>query len=1010
MRTNTVWSVGLVFFVLLSASRSFAVPEATNPRPADGKSGVAVDVVQSWTPGDSVADYAPGQYGNGHHIIFHPTKSWVEAGTLSYSLGFAYGHFRADSNSWSFSDPVFGAGLDLSQGHTYYWKIIEVNDTNGASPWESSVWSITTIGPKASNPYPPDGSVGADVNVTLTWTAGTKVACSPNGGHDVFFGTNQTDVETATVAIPKGVYQGRRDPNSFSPGPLVLGPTYYWRIDEVNDSSGTVTGDVWSFATTGTGASVPNPADGAIVGELVNPTVDVNLSWLAGTYADDTNGHDVYFGTNFSEVNNLTPAEPDPNGIYKGRQSPGTYRVTSLPLDVTYYWRIDEISTTHPDSPWKGPVWSFTTNSGIAFGPEPADGEKRVSIEQTLSWTAGFGAVSHDVYFGTVSPPAFVKNQTANTYKPSRMQRKTTYYWRIDEHNSQGTKQGSIRSFETSGYDPAYPGKVGINTGPQFVDWARQLSSYSKADGGTLTASDLDANGWPEVDFQMFFDLRLVAEWENPPHTDDPEQYRIDRSGTYKCSFTGQGSVYIVWGTASVQNVSYDAGTNTTTFELVLPAPGPGQLFLLRFEDTKRTPASPYGSGVTNLKIIRPGYPADTTQTFTDEFLNAFTSVDWACWRNATSATHPYPDEQQWSERKRADDCPAIWNLSDGKLESLPWENVIELSNLTGISPWISIPVSATDDYITQAARMLKEKLDASIDIYVELSNEVWNTGTGFPGVWNADEAAVLGIQPNRNYARRVINMALRFQDVFGPDSLNNRIKVVLAGHHVCLDGCIPNNMVDMLNYIQSTYGPPKMWIYALATTNYFRADPVIETGTVDELLRACRDNIDSDLSLRQQWVDTAATWQLPGGCVTYEAGYHTPCCGVLTNLDNQFTMHRVPRAFDVLKYNHDEGWLALGGSMTNHFVLYGSWSRWGAWGATDDVSIPDRNYKLQAVRQLAGNLTADFNNDKVVDFRDFCLMAAQWAGPGETDLNGDGIVDEQDVLKVALDWLWIEQ
>lgn len=32
----------------------------------------------------------------------------------------------------------------------------------------------------------------------------------------------------------------------FDPGPLQLGQTYYWRIDEVN-TYGTTTGDTWSF-------------------------------------------------------------------------------------------------------------------------------------------------------------------------------------------------------------------------------------------------------------------------------------------------------------------------------------------------------------------------------------------------------------------------------------------------------------------------------------------------------------------------------------------------------------------------------------------------------------------------------------------------------------------------------------------------------------------------------------------------------------------------------------------
>ena len=42
---------------------------------------------------------------------------------------------------------------------------------------------------------------------------------------------------------------------------------------------------------------------------------------------------------------------------------------------------------------------------GQASNPSPADGETGVSTTADLSWTAGSGASSHDVYFGTVTTP-----------------------------------------------------------------------------------------------------------------------------------------------------------------------------------------------------------------------------------------------------------------------------------------------------------------------------------------------------------------------------------------------------------------------------------------------------------------------------------------------------------------------------------------------------------------------------------------------------------------------------
>ncbi len=95
--------------------------------------------------------------------------------------------------------------------------------------------------------------LGADTSVTptLTWQSGNFTAAT--GGHDVYFGTNALAVGTATVEDPMGVYQGRQDVASWDPGPLSLGQTYYWRVDQINKDTGEIhTGDVWSFTVQAT--------------------------------------------------------------------------------------------------------------------------------------------------------------------------------------------------------------------------------------------------------------------------------------------------------------------------------------------------------------------------------------------------------------------------------------------------------------------------------------------------------------------------------------------------------------------------------------------------------------------------------------------------------------------------------------------------------------------------------------------------------------------------------------
>lgn len=90
------------------------------------------------------------------------------------------------------------------------------------------------------------------------------------------------------------------------------------------------------------------------------------------------------------------------------------------------------------------------TPPGKATSPSPANGATGVSTGATLSWSAGSGATSHDVYFGTSTNPASQGNQTATTFNPGTLAAGTTYYWRVDEVNADGTTTGDLWSFTTA--------------------------------------------------------------------------------------------------------------------------------------------------------------------------------------------------------------------------------------------------------------------------------------------------------------------------------------------------------------------------------------------------------------------------------------------------------------------------------------------------------------------------------------------------------------------------------
>jgi hypothetical protein len=90
---------------------------------------------------------------------------------------------------------------------------------------------------KATNPNPPHFATEVDDEAQLSWTTGTYAGTAPVT-HKVYFGTNPSP--------GAGEFQGDQPGNTFDPGPLFSGQTYYWRIDEVGEFE-TTTGDVWQF-------------------------------------------------------------------------------------------------------------------------------------------------------------------------------------------------------------------------------------------------------------------------------------------------------------------------------------------------------------------------------------------------------------------------------------------------------------------------------------------------------------------------------------------------------------------------------------------------------------------------------------------------------------------------------------------------------------------------------------------------------------------------------------------
>jgi hypothetical protein len=346
--------------------------KATRPDPKNGSLLVSTWVTLGWTPAKSAAS---------HDIYLGEVFEDVNGGTA--------GAFRGNQTSPSF---IVGLGLPgdpypggLVPGTTYYWRIDEVNAADPNSPWKGDVWSFSIAPSTAYNPTPADGAASVALNATLTWTGGFGSKL-----HTVYFGDKFDDVNNATGGAMSGVA-------TFNPGPLQRQKVYYWRVDEF-DGVARHRGQVWSFTTLGAVGN-PYPANGASSAEM-----NAILSWVK---SDNAASHQVYFGTDKEAVRKAGTTSPE----YKGVRALGaeSYDPGLLASDSTFYWRIDEVNNTNAASPWKGPLWSFTTGDYLLVDgfetyndiDPPGAGSNRIFD----NWIDGFGTTTNGALVGNNLPP-----------------------------------------------------------------------------------------------------------------------------------------------------------------------------------------------------------------------------------------------------------------------------------------------------------------------------------------------------------------------------------------------------------------------------------------------------------------------------------------------------------------------------------------------------------------------------------------------------------------------------
>ncbi len=418
--------------------------------------------------------------------------------------------------------------------------------------------------------------------------------------------------------------------------------------------------------------------------------------------------------------------------------------------------------------------------------------------------------------------------------------------------------------------------------------------------------------------------------------------------GVYNVFWEGTGQLDFFFD-ATV--INYDAANKTAQI-LVQPS-NSGVLVQLHHVD----PNDP----MRNVQVIMPGFENTYEQhPFHPLFLESlepFGTLRFMQWSKTNNS-----QQQFWWQRPTKD------TYSQSTSEGMAIEWMIDLANETGKAPWFNIPHLATDNYIREFARLVRDNLDPSIPVYVEWSNEVWNEIYD-QWAFAKDNAFSLGLEPwNGNQyiaswkytaVRSVEMFDIWHQEFIGAPGGTERVVRVLPTQDA-------NPSVGITIMDQMVNGGPA-WQKAdvLAGAPYFgvnEGQPENQWATLNLSVDQLLDQLENEIRFArppiiQANVDNAGNRGLD--YIAYEGGQHLVGVGAaitnqtLTNLFIQANQH--PRMYDLYRLYFEE-WGKAGGGSLALFTLAGRYTLHGSWGALEYQSQPvEEAHKWRAMRDHAG-------------------------------------------------------
>ena len=498
--------------------------------------------------------------------------------------------------------------------------------------------------------------------------------------------------------------------------------------------------------------------------------------------------------------------------------------------------------------------------------------------------------------------------------------------------------QSALAAKQAIGTNPG--GLAYYSTQWVFVDIMKQGSTWISQNvtpGGPFDTKMIneiprDENGYPlELPFIASNGIpqKVVTLTGNPSYP----------SGDYLLLFDGEGEIEII-------------GKNLKTQK-----EGPGRYRITRTDGDRINVVivkSVKGNHIRNMRIIMPGFEDNyEEQVFHPLFLERlqpFTIIRYMGLMDTN-----YSKIVTWEDRTK----PTTYTQARVGYGIAP-EYIPQLANKTQTDVWITIPHQADDNYIRELAKLLKQELDPNKKIYLEYSNELWNSQfeqtrwLNESGCENPD--TLVPLLPNNDpgivgcddflsgvnfHVHKLARIAEIFDEVF-QDSFDDRIIVVAASQAV--NSYLSEQLLQ--GFSNTKLNPKGYKPSALAVAPYFNVQGHVKIEpniTVDELLDRAQEHIETGV-LNNALTQKQIADQYNVALIAYEGGQHLlpkPAQRQTALTQTMIDANRHPRMGDLYRQYYRTWFDQVKGGVFVDLGYVATPGQYGSWGVLEFQDQP---------------------------------------------------------------------